>query len=166
MLQNALVNVSNERLELELWSSLIFVRSSVQASKRPSVQAFKRSSVQAFKRWSVQASKRSSVQTNVQTFKRPSVQTFKHSSVQAFKRSSDPRRAPWNNEKVRLSKVRISTFQNYLGGSNFEFWIHWRIIWGVRISNYGFSPDLFVGSSDFELILKGITTEHFHCFRE
>ena len=37
---------------------------------------------------------------------------------------------------------------------------------GVRISNYGFATDLFVGSSDFELILKGITTEHFHCFRE
>ena len=37
---------------------------------------------------------------------------------------------------------------------------------GVRISNYGFAPDLFVGFSDFELIWKGITTEHFHCFRE
>ena len=145
MLQNALVNVSNERLELELWSSLIFVRSSVQASKRPSVQAFKRSSVQAFKRSSVQTFKRSSVQafkrssvqafkrssvkafkrsnkrSNVQASKRSNVQAFKRSSVQAFKRSSVPRRTPWNNEKVRLSKVRILTLQNYLGGSNFEF---------------------------------------------
>ena len=37
---------------------------------------------------------------------------------------------------------------------------------GGRISNYGFAPDLFVGFSYFELIWKGITTEHFHCFRE
>ena len=37
---------------------------------------------------------------------------------------------------------------------------------GGRISNYGFAPDLFVGCSYFELIWKGSTTEHFHCFRE
>ena len=55
------------------------------------------------------------------------------------------------------------------------------IIWGVRISNSELADELcggfefritdsrqiaIVGSSDFELILKGITTEHFHCFRE
>ena len=110
-----------------------FKRPSVQASKRSSVQAFKRSSVQAFKRWSVQASKRPSVQTNVQTFKRPSVQTFKHSSVQAFKRSS-----------VQAFPDVLPETMKRFDYPRFEFQLS-RIIWGVRISNSGFTEELFEG---------------------
>ena len=54
-------------------------------------------------------------------------------------------------------------YANICSVSEFQFS---GIIWAVRISNYGFAPDVFVSFSYFELIWKGITTEHFHCFRE
>ena len=44
----------------------------------------------------------------------------------------------------------LNSVNNYLTGSNFELRIRAR----------------FVGFSYFDLIWKGITTEHFHCFRE
>jgi hypothetical protein len=110
-----------------------FERPSVQASKRSSVQAFKRSSVQAFKRSSAEAFKRQSVQAFKQTFKRSSVQAFKRSSIQAFKRSS-----------VQAFPDVLPETMKRFDYPRFEFQLS-RIIWGVRISNSGFTEELFEG---------------------
>ena len=169
MLHNALVSMSNERVELDLRLPSIarsLGRSNSRSFDRSVARSLGHSVAQSLNRSMGRSVARSFVRLVARSLDRSRARPLARSHDRSIARSLHRSIVPSLDRARSLDRSLTRPLTNHFGGSNFELQTRSGFIWGVRVSNYLRTPYLFSACQKYEFIFVRITTEYFDCFKE